>query len=862
MRQVWIGGLFTLVAAAAVPLAAMPPGGGAAPAGTRTSARASETGVSGAPSTASPATLPLRFERNDGQTDRRVSFLTRAGGSTVFLEPACATFAVPGAAVRMRLVGAHAAATVAGAEELPGRVNYLIGRDSSKWTTDVPTYARVVAGGVYPGIDVEWYGDGRSLEYDFHVVPGADASQIALAFEGADSVTVADDGALLLRVGDRELRHDRPVVWETSRDGRREMDGRFVVRDDGLVAFDVPGRTPGSHLTIDPVVSWSDYVGGAGRDDCEGVAVDSSKNAYVTGTTQSLDFPVKAGSYATTQKGGSTDTFVVKLSAAGNAIVYATYFGGNSEEYAHAIAVDTAGRATICGYTYSDDLPATSLDTTLDDGTNFTGDGFVARLNATGDGLAWSTFLGGTGQDFANDLAIDSAGVTWVVGSTSSADFPLQSPIDDTAEGSQDAFLCAISAAGDALTFSTYLGGPDTDTGDGVALRSGDVWITGKFSTFREVPPLPVFPDVTPVRDFAGYDDLWVGRVHPATSSWVWMTFLGGQFSEMSLYSGDEFARVAVDATGNAYVCGATSSFDFPAGTGTPRTDESAQDGFVSKLSPAGSLVWTRFLHSPPSYADDIAADVAVDAKNRPHVVGMTGGSTFPVAAATQTESGGADDAFYAILKPDGTGFDFSTYLGGSGYDRARSVALASDDSATVAGRTFGNFPVVGGVQEFYRGDGDGFVTRFGSTGGTALEFKVKKGLLTDSAKFFRDKASFGGSIPLPRTFDPRTSSLRFFVSDGGETIIFGFLGITVADPRWKKKGSVWTLKYDEPDGIHATLAIDPKRRVFAFTAKEFEFPRPPANPITVTLEFPDAGHDFRASNDWRAVRGGKYRLP
>ncbi|MCE9636728.1 MAG: SBBP repeat-containing protein [Planctomycetes bacterium] len=861
MRPVWIGGIFALVAAAVVPLAARNPVGRTPPAVAPASGPV-EAGTCASGRTASPASLPLHFERNDGQTARRVSFLARADGSTVFLEPDCATFATPGAAVRMRVVGAHAAAAISGAEPLAGHANYLIGRDPSKWTTDVPLYARVVAEEVYPGIDVAWYGDGRRLEYDFCVAPDADPSQIALAFEGADSVTLADDGALVLRVGDRELRHDRPVVWETGDAGRREVDGRFVVRDDGLVAFAVADRTPGSLLTIDPLVSWSDYVGGSGRDECEGVAVDGQKNAYVTGTTQSLDFPTKTGAFATTAKGGDTDTFVTKLNAAGNAIVYSTYVGGTEGEESHGIAVDKESRATICGFTYSQDFPATALDTVLDDGVNLTGDAFVTRLNAAGNGLAWSTYLGGTGQDTANDVAVDSAGVAWVVGNTSSTDFPLASEIDASSEGSQDAFLTSIAADGASLRFSTYLGGPDNDTGDGVAIREGDVWIAGKFSTNRQVPPLPVFPGVTPVRAFAGYDDLWVGRVHPATSSWVWMSFLGGQYSEISLSASDQFARVAVDASGNAFVCGSTDSPDFPAGSGTARTDQSGTDGFVSKLSTTGSLLWTRFLSSDPSTSTDTAADIAVDSKGRAHVVGTTEGYVFPVVGATQPEQGGYEDAFYSIVKADGSGFDFSTYLGGESYEWARGIALASDGSATVAGRTYGSFPVVGGVQEFYRQNGDGFVTRFGATAGTALVFKVKRGLFMDSTKYFKDKAALVGSIPLPKTFDPRSSYLRFFVTDGNDRGLLDILGVTAADPRWKKRGTVYTLKYEVPDGIHATLAIDVKRRTFAFGAKDFSFPGAPANPIRVTLEFPDAGLNFTTTQTWRAQPGGKLRLP
>jgi uncharacterized repeat protein (TIGR01451 family) len=320
---------------------------------------------------------------------------------------------------------------------------------------------------------------------------------------------------------------------------------------------------------------YATFLGGSSWDDSCGIAMDSSGNAYITGGTESSDFPTTPGAFDTTFNWGTSDAFMAKLNTAGSALIYATFLGGSSTDCGYGIAVDGGGNAYVTGYTFSSDFPTTpgAFDTTFNGGEH---DAFVAKLNAAGSGLAYAIFLGGSsyGGDFGHDIAVEASGAAYVTGYTFSSDFPTTPGAFDTIHnGGRDAFVVKLNAAGSALIYATFLGGSDWDEGYGIAVDwAGSAYMTG----YTESSDFPTTPGAFD-RTHNGGDDAFVVKLNPAGSSYA--TFLGGS-------SSDGGYGIAIDASGAAYVTGSTNSYNFPTTPGAfDTTHNGSGDAFVTKLA-------------------------------------------------------------------------------------------------------------------------------------------------------------------------------------------------------------------------------------------------------------------------------------
>jgi len=374
--------------------------------------------------------LPLSFEVNQGQTDARVKFLARGQGYFIFLTNDGAAFSLGGSELHMRLQDAATAPRITGVDQLPGKVNYLVGNKSSDWRTNIPTYERVRYEQIYPGVDLFYYGNQRQLEYDFVVQPGASFKQIRLAFEGAGKPRLNRRGDLIIKSGAQEISLLRPKAYQDINNKRREVSVRYSLKTRGEVAFQVGNYDKSQPLVIDPLLVYSTFLGGSGLDAGESVAVDSSGNAYIAGQTTSLNFPTNSPQQAT--NGGQTDAFVAKLNAGGSALIYSTFLGGSTTETATSIAVDNTGNVYLTGQTDSINFPVlNALHPTLNGGS----DAFVTELNSAGSGLIYSTYLGGGGGEGGKSIAVDNSGNAYVTGSTSSTDFPTTNPLQANRSG-------------------------------------------------------------------------------------------------------------------------------------------------------------------------------------------------------------------------------------------------------------------------------------------------------------------------------------------------------------------------------------------------------------------------------------------
>jgi len=619
--------------------------------------------------------LPLAFEPNLGQTDGRVRFLTRTAGMTVFFTDTEAVMLLrrrqaqqlEQSVVRMKLEGAHAPRAAQGLDRLPGVSNYYLGNDPSLWRAGIPQYARVRYSEVYPGVDLVCYGNGRKLEYDFVVAPGADPRRVQLSWEGVESQTLNSAGDVVLRTSLGEIVQKRPRVYQETASGRVEVAARYILAPGRRVGFAVARYDRGRPLIIDPQLIYSTYLGGSSVDEGHGIAVDSSGNAYIAGNTSSANFPIQS-SLKTTN--ASSDAFVTKISANGNSLVYSTYLGGNANDHGLAIAVDSSGSAYVTGDTQSANFPvASGFQATIGGGF---WDAFVTKLTSTG-ALAYSTYLGGNGDEYGQGIAVDSSGSAYVAGYTSSTNFPLKSPIQSSYNGGQDAFVAKISPAGNSLVYSTYLGGKSQDQAAAIAVdSSGAAYITGP--TFSSD-----FPTVSAYQSTFKSADIFVAKLAPSGASLTYSTFLGGSSEESA-------TGIAVDSTGSAYVTGRTLSADFPVVAGAYQSKLAGNyDVFVTKFAPAGNaLVYSTYVGGTGT---DEANAIALDSAGYAYVTGWTNSTDFPTLAQFQTAQG-ADDGFVFKLSPDGSALVYSTYLGGSGNDYAQGVAVDPTGATYVAGWT------------------------------------------------------------------------------------------------------------------------------------------------------------------------------
>jgi hypothetical protein len=643
-------------------------------------------------------------------------YVSQGRGFSLQVDPRGAEFRLATAAGRparlgLSLIGADPHAVVAPEALLPGRVSYFFGNDPAGWRRDLPTYGQVRCASVYPGVDVVYYGTQQALEYDLVVQPGSDPSAVRWRVSGASRAHLEADGSLLLQTPAGSVRQHRPAVYQ-ERDGRREaVSGRYVLTASaaGLpeVGFAVGEYDRSRPLVIDPVLSYSTYLGGDGTDKVAAVAVDGGGNLYVAGNTTSTDFPTTPGAVQPGPGGTGSrgDLFVAKLDPSGSALLSATYVGGFGEDTARGIALDGDGNAYVTGQTDSGNFPIANALYATGRGDV---DAFLLKLSADGGTLVYSTYFGGQGKDFGVGVGVDSFGNACVAGQTASANFPVQNAAQPQLAGTQtrvDAFVTRFTASGGSLIYSTYLGGSQEevllDDAGGIAVEpNGAAYVA---STTNSTD----FPTTAGVLDPAlggtpGSTDGFVTKFSPEGVP-AYSTYLGGSANE-TVYG------VAVDGQGEACVVGSTASPDLPVPNAfQEHYGGDKADAFVLKLTSDGTgLVYGSYLGG--SGRDD-GYGIAVDAAGSVYVTGRTFSPNFPIARPLQPPAGNYD-AFLARVSPSGN-LAFSTYLGGVSQDSGYGVAVDPNGEMYVAGNTLSTtFPTLFPLQATLRGNGDAFVAR------------------------------------------------------------------------------------------------------------------------------------------------------
>ena len=694
------------------------------------------------------AKLPLAFEAHRGQTRSSTQFLARgdgysivlhAGGIVLSLHPAEPAASSHGSQLpderrtlnwgaktplpagdkpentflALDLVGANLNPAAIGEEPLPTKVNYFVGNDPKQWQTNIQTYARIRYQNVYPGIDLVYYGNNRQVEYDFIVSPGANPNRIQLAAQGVDSVTVDPEGNLVLTKGGRQVHFQAPNVYQEVNGLRTKVLGGYSVKDSRRVGFKLGPHDPSASLVIDPVLVYSTFLGGRSDDQATAITVDAFGNAYVTGTTSSSDLPLTtSGTFNPDQQ----RMFVAKLDVSGSAFLYADYFGGTSgNDYPTSIAVDANGSAYVTGQAYSNDFPvANAYQSTLKGASN----AFITKVSADGSSLVYSTYLGGSGLDYGQGIAINANGEATLAGVTSSLDFPLANacqstiPPDQNGQWGSYGFFSRLSADGLSLIYSSYLGGSNNWYGEGtpmslvmgIALDLGDnLYIAGNTTTTD-------FPTTPGAYRTTSTGQPWVAT--PFISKFnnaggiVYSTYFGGTYTNVT--------SVAVDTNGSAYVTGFDPGDDnFPI-TSTSLCNpgsQSCQGGYAAKLSPDGStLAYSTYLAPDNS---GTGQTVQVDANGDAYIAGNTYSSQYPTVTPLENFTGGSD-LLIVELNPTGTAQLFATFIGGDQDEYPYSMVLDSHESLYIAGWTASSyFPVTqSAFQGLWGGKNDAFVLK------------------------------------------------------------------------------------------------------------------------------------------------------
>lgn len=782
--------------------------------------------------TAMPAgNLPLYFEANHGQADAPAQFIAHGRDAQFKISPAEAQFVLrkSGAprAVRMQFIGANPQAQISADTELSGKINYLTGNDPAQWRSGIPTFARVQAAEIYPGVRVTYYGNQQQLEYDFAIAPNTKPETIAIRFDGADKISVNPQGELVLNLGNDEIHQPKPLIYQTADNTRKEIDGGYKILDAHTVAFTIGKYDNNLPLVIDPILSYSTYFGGTLGETAWAVAVNTNDDSiYIAGQTFSklhltngvVVSPFSTnGSFSTTNayqtnfQGGTIegDAFVAKFDKTGTNLIYLTYIGGSADEVANSVAVDGAGDAYITGYTDSTNFPVansipglhgvpglqTNISGQLNPNVNFFPvDAFVTELNTNGSGLVYSTYLGGEAADAGYAIAVDAAGNAYVTGFTASTNFPTTNSLAFHLIGqtntaltklnylactnslyfNQNAFVAEIAAGGTNLLFSTYFGGNNYDVGRGIAVdSSNNVYVTGYTASANFPTTNFISQTFTSLFSTNSYNgsllngstnqlslayDAFVAKFAPSatgglvSTSLVYSTFLGGTNNDLAY-------GIAVDNSGAAYVTGSTVSTNFPDTITNIITSGLTNNiafgftvttnAFLTKIT--NGIVVT--LTNGVTVTNDVTAiaysvtfggtwldvgnGIAIDPATNVFIVGTASSTNFPCYPANNTGSlratnSGGNDVFvtaFSAANPTSLTLIYSTYLGGNSDDFGYGIAADAAGNAYVVGQTLStNFPAFNAYQTFRNGTNDTFLAKILLTGSSPLLTAAQSG--------------------------------------------------------------------------------------------------------------------------------------
>jgi uncharacterized repeat protein (TIGR02543 family) len=706
--------------------------------------------------------MPLYFIPNQGQIDKQVYYYVQGKDKTIYFTSEGITFSLSGQpetsksnlgdksmqefpnaqrlrdfekssqrwVVKLEFVGARKNVKPESLEQSGTKVSYFKGKPQ-QWHAGIQAASKIIYRELWRGIDLVYCGTVDKMKYEFIVHPGADPSQIKLAYRGAESVKENSQGQLEVQTPAGGFLDDTPVAWQDINGKRENVALKYAIENEKsgketpvlTYGFAVGKYDSKQILILDPaVLVYCGFIGGSSGDYGNGIAVDMFGCAYVTGYTNSYQttFPVKSGPDLT-HNADTYDAFVAKVNSSGTGLVYCGYIGGSADERGNGIAVDSLACAYVIGWTESDE---TTFPVDVGPDLTFNGnyEAFVAKVNVAGTGLIYCGYIGGSGSDGGYGIAIDSSGCAYIAGDTNSDEttFPVAVGPDINFNGGDDAFVAKVNATGTGLDYCGYIGGFFGDFGNGIAVdTSGFAYVTG--GTVSDEMTFPVIggPDLTFNDNYNinnSYGDAFVAKVNATGSGLVYCGYIGGLY-------GDGGRGIIVDALGFAYLTGGTDSDEttFPVTIGPDLTYNGNDsynfgDAFVAKVKNDGTgLDYCGYIGGSSS---EYGNGIAVDTSGCAYVIGCTGSdeTTFPVAGGPDITYNGSWDVYVAKVNVEGTGLDYCGYIGGSANDWGNGIAVDAYNCAYVTGNTFSidqtTFPVILGPDLTINGNDDVFVAK------------------------------------------------------------------------------------------------------------------------------------------------------
>ncbi len=691
---------------------------------------------------------PINFIENRGQLDKKTLFYTKSKDYTtlftkdsVYIEPIISKGAASVCnhkqnnsgnntedhkggvfrSIKLSFYGSNKDVVLVANDINQGKVNYFLGNNPKKWRVNIPTYKSITYKNVYKGIDIIFYGNNRKLEYDVVVSPGVDPSVVKLVYNGIDKLDLANNGDLNITHKYGRLIQKRPLVYQILNNKKVEVESGFVIKSDSndnntynlsnaetthnidkfISGFKVASYDTDQPLIIDPQLVYSTYLGGNHIDYANAVKADSSGNVYVTGLTQSGDFPTSSAFQGSISSGA--DMFVTKFNSSGS-LMYSTYLGGGSGDEGFDIEVDTSGNIYITGTTWSTDFPTVSAFQNNRGGVNnvSNSDAFLTKLNSNGNAIIFSTYLGGAESDKGRSLAIDTSQNIYITGDTFSTDFPTLSSFQNTLAGRGDAFVSKFNATGSTLAYSTYLGESGEDHCYSIAVDSnGNAYVTGSTQSLSIFPTKNAFQP-----GFGGHTDAFVTKFNASGNDLVYSTYLGGSDGEVGY-------GIAVNTSGNAYVTGQTSSSNFPVQAAFQGVIAGNNDAFITKFNSTGTgIEYSTYLGGANF---DAGESITIDNAGNVYVAGESQSSNFPIVSAVQEEHAGSGDVFFARLNSTGANLDYSSYFGGARTDVSPDIGIDANENVYLVGKTDStDFPTKSAFQgSFGGGTPDAFIAKF-----------------------------------------------------------------------------------------------------------------------------------------------------
>ncbi|MEL7532437.1 MAG: T9SS type A sorting domain-containing protein [Bacteroidota bacterium] len=589
----------------------------------------------------------------------------------------------------VRFARSSALAQISGRKQMPGKINYFMGSDSTKWVRGAERFQELWYEDLYPGIDLRYYGtDKHEIKYDLIVKAKADPKDIQMYLEGTQGYQINAEGELEISTQWGLVKDAAPYAYQFINGEEIEIPVVYKAIDPQTVGFQVKGRYNHNFpLIIDPVtLNWATYMHSSGSDDyVMATTLDADDYVYITGYTKSLTFPTTPGVFQDLY-GGGIDAYVAKMSPQGNNLIYASYLGGHDWELAYGIGLNAKKEVFISGFLRSANFPTTLGAVQPTSGGGLV-EGFVSCLSSNGDNLIYSTYLGGSDRDYLYDMRVNAVGEAYLVGYTLSNDFPTTAGAMQTSlNGNGDAFVTKLSSDGSTVLQSTFVGGSNYDLANGIALRpNGEVYVVGNTGSLNYPVTPGVFQPSIATSPSAVVEDAFITRLSADFSSAIYSTYFGGGDT-------DGAYCVAVNGAGDAFISGVTYSSDLNTSPGAYQTANSTNlgsgDAFVARIANDGSAL--QYLTYLGGTSIEFGKSIAVNPDDEAYLVGATRSLDFPVSAGSNSPNG-MYDLFVTSISADGTSLGESSLLGGqyNDYPRAASsLHLRDNNKVTIVATT------------------------------------------------------------------------------------------------------------------------------------------------------------------------------